>query len=109
MTQRAVVVVMTGSLGLATGQRRVSELARRGRRGSDRTIIHVTGRRDVTTEVRPTARDRRAGLPDRRLRRHGAAVGPVTWRSVAAGATTVAELTTLGIPSVLVPLPRCAR
>ena len=103
-----VVVVMTGSLGLDDGSTRaVSELARRWSTRRDRTIIHVAGRRDVDGRARPRTRHRRSRL-SRSLE-----FGDMTelWAlcDVAicrAGASTVAELTTLGIPSVLVPLPR---
>ena len=102
---RAVVVVMSGSLGATRVNDAVSELARRWSTRADRTIIHVSGRRDASRVLahRPTT----DGLDYRII--EFATMAPL-W-SVAdaavcrAGATTVAELTALGIPSVLVPLP----
>ncbi|MGB8197493.1 MAG: UDP-N-acetylglucosamine--N-acetylmuramyl-(pentapeptide) pyrophosphoryl-undecaprenol N-acetylglucosamine transferase [Acidimicrobiales bacterium] len=103
---RLVVVVMTGSLGSTTVNNAVSDLARRWSSRSDRTIIHVTGRRDVAM-VRAKAPDTE-GL-DYRIFEFGDMTTLWALCDVAvcrAGASTVAELTTLAIPSVLVPLPR---
>jgi UDP-N-acetylglucosamine--N-acetylmuramyl-(pentapeptide) pyrophosphoryl-undecaprenol N-acetylglucosamine transferase len=103
--QRAVVVVMTGSLGSSTVNRAVGELARRWSNRRDRTIVHVAGRRDVDRVRRDApATD---GL-DYRILEFGDMVELWAISDVAicrAGASTVAELTTLAIPSVLVPLP----
>ena len=102
---RTVVVVMTGSLGSSTVNRAVSELAHRWSRRSDRTILHVTGRRDAAL-VRSQA-PLTDGL-DYRILEFGDMVELWSLCDVAlcrAGASTVAELTTLKIPSVLVPLP----
>jgi UDP-N-acetylglucosamine--N-acetylmuramyl-(pentapeptide) pyrophosphoryl-undecaprenol N-acetylglucosamine transferase len=104
--ERMVVVVMSGSLGSATVNRAVSELATRWSTRRDRTIIHVTGRRDVET-VRAAA-PRTDGL-DYRILEFGDMAQLWALGDVAicrAGASTVAELTTLQVPSVLVPLPR---
>jgi UDP-N-acetylglucosamine--N-acetylmuramyl-(pentapeptide) pyrophosphoryl-undecaprenol N-acetylglucosamine transferase len=103
---RTVIVVMTGSLGSTKVNRAVSDLARRWSNRRDRTIIHVTGRRD--------ADDVRAHAPttdglDYRILDFGDMVQLWAVGDVAvcrAGASTVAELTTLHIPSILVPLPR---
>ena len=102
-----VVAVVTGSLGAASVNRAVVELAARWRGRRTATLYHVTGRRDVD-EVRVA---------------HAAAGSDATWRVVEfesdmaslwaacdlavtrAGATTVAELCVAGVPSVLVPLP----
>jgi UDP-N-acetylglucosamine--N-acetylmuramyl-(pentapeptide) pyrophosphoryl-undecaprenol N-acetylglucosamine transferase len=105
---RLVVVVMTGSLGSATVNQAVSELATRWSPRSDRTIIHVAGRRDVAM-VRSRA-PVTEGL-DYRVLEFGDMVELWSLCDVAlcrAGASTVAELTTLKIPSVLVPLPHMA-
>jgi UDP-N-acetylglucosamine:LPS N-acetylglucosamine transferase len=102
---RTIVVVMTGSLGSTTVNHAVSELARRWSNRRDRTIIHVAGRRDVA-EVRAQA-PTTDGL-DYRVLEFGDMVQLWALCDVAvcrAGASTVAELTTLQIPSVLVPLP----
>jgi UDP-N-acetylglucosamine:LPS N-acetylglucosamine transferase len=103
--ERRVVVVMTGSIGSQRVNRAVSGLARRWEHRRDRTLIHVTGRRDYDEML--------AARP---------AVTQLDYRIVAfadmaelwalgdvalcrSGATTVAELTALAVPSVLVPLP----
>ncbi len=102
---RAVVVAMSGSLGATRVNDAVSDLAQRWSRRSDRTLIHVSGRRDASRVL--ARRQPTEGLDYRII--EFAAMAPL-W-SVAdaavcrAGATTVAELTALGIPSVLVPLP----
>jgi UDP-N-acetylglucosamine--N-acetylmuramyl-(pentapeptide) pyrophosphoryl-undecaprenol N-acetylglucosamine transferase len=103
---RLVVVVMTGSLGSTTVNRAVSDLAQRWSSREDRTIIHVTGRRDVElVRAHAPVTD---GL-DYRILEFGDMVqlwGLCDLAICRAGASTVAELTTLAIPSVLVPLPR---
>jgi UDP-N-acetylglucosamine--N-acetylmuramyl-(pentapeptide) pyrophosphoryl-undecaprenol N-acetylglucosamine transferase len=102
---RLVVVVMTGSLGSTSVNRAVSELAERWSHRHDRTIFHVAGRRDVAlVRSRAPLTD---GL-DYRILEFGDMVELWSLCDVAlcrAGASTVAELTTLKIPSVLVPLP----
>ena len=102
---RLVVVVVTGSLGSASVNRAVVELAERWRFRRDRTLVHVTGRRDFTTIT--SSRPVTDGL-DYRLEEFGDMARLWALCDVAvcrAGATTVAELTTLAIPSILVPLP----
>jgi UDP-N-acetylglucosamine--N-acetylmuramyl-(pentapeptide) pyrophosphoryl-undecaprenol N-acetylglucosamine transferase len=102
---RRVVVVMTGSLGATRVNRAVVDLARRWQDRSDLTLIHVTGRRDY--EMVLSDRPEVSGLDYRVLDFAEMA----TWWAVAdlaicrAGATTLAELTTLALPSILVPLP----
>jgi UDP-N-acetylglucosamine--N-acetylmuramyl-(pentapeptide) pyrophosphoryl-undecaprenol N-acetylglucosamine transferase len=103
--ERLVVVVMTGSLGSTTVNRAASDLAARWCNRTDRTLIHVTGRRDYRAVI--AARPTTIGL-DYRVQEfadmtHLWAVADVA--VCRAGATTVAELTTLAIASVLVPLP----
>ncbi len=103
--ERAVVVVMSGSLGATRVNDAVSDLARRWSHRRDRTIIHVSGRRDAQRVL--ARRPATTGLDYRIM--DFAVMAPL-WAvaDVAvcrAGATTVAELTTLAIPSVLVPLP----
>lgn len=102
---RTVVVVMTGSLGSTKVNHAVSELAQRWSNRRDRTIIHVAGRRDFdeVSNVAPIT----DGL-DYRVLEFADMVELWALCDVAicrAGASTVAELTTLKIPSVLVPLP----
>jgi UDP-N-acetylglucosamine--N-acetylmuramyl-(pentapeptide) pyrophosphoryl-undecaprenol N-acetylglucosamine transferase len=102
---RQVVVVMTGSLGSTTVNRAVLDLARRWSSRTDRTLIHVSGRRDfemVRREAPPTN-----GL-DYRVVEFADMVELWSVCEVAicrAGASTLAELTTLAIPSIIVPLP----
>jgi UDP-N-acetylglucosamine--N-acetylmuramyl-(pentapeptide) pyrophosphoryl-undecaprenol N-acetylglucosamine transferase len=102
---RSVVVVMTGSLGSGRVNAAVHDLADLWSDRHDRTIVHVTGRRDYVEylALKPLSE----GLDYRVV-----AFGDMEelWRvaDVAvcrAGAITVAELTALAIPSVLVPLP----
>ncbi|HEY1222159.1 MAG TPA: UDP-N-acetylglucosamine--N-acetylmuramyl-(pentapeptide) pyrophosphoryl-undecaprenol N-acetylglucosamine transferase [Acidimicrobiales bacterium] len=102
---RAVVVVMTGSLGATRVNRAVSELAAKWFDRRDRAIVHVSGRRDFETVA-----SRVPALEGLDYRVVDFADMALLWRlcDVAvcrSGATTVAELTALGIPSVLVPLP----
>jgi len=102
---RLVVVVMTGSLGSTRVNRAIRELAHEWTAREDRAILHVTGRRDFDEIV--------AGAPvshglDYRVVAFADMVELWTLCEVAicrAGAVTVAELTALSIPSVLVPLP----
>jgi UDP-N-acetylglucosamine:LPS N-acetylglucosamine transferase len=102
---RHVIVVMTGSLGSRKVNEMTLALAGLWSTRSDVTLIHVTGRRDEAwvREQVPTLE----GLDYRILD----FADMTTWWAVAdvavcrAGATTVAELCTLGIASVLVPLP----
>jgi UDP-N-acetylglucosamine--N-acetylmuramyl-(pentapeptide) pyrophosphoryl-undecaprenol N-acetylglucosamine transferase len=102
---RTVVVVMTGSLGASRVNDAVSELAARWATRRDVALIHVSGRRDYADVVR------RAPLLEG-LDYRVVEFGDMTelWQlcDVAlcrSGALTVAELTALGIASVLVPLP----
>ncbi len=101
---RAVVVVMTGSLGSARVNAAVRELAERWAARTDRTILHVTGHRDYGALASPPATD---GL-DYRVVAFADMAGLWAVCDAAicrAGAITVAELTALSIPSILVPLP----
>jgi UDP-N-acetylglucosamine:LPS N-acetylglucosamine transferase len=103
---RQVVVVMTGSLGARRVNLAVVELAARWRDRTDITLVHVTGRRDFDEVM--AQRPELSGL-DYRVEAFG---DMTTWWAVAdlaicrAGATTIAELTVLSLPAILVPLPR---
>lgn len=102
---RAVVVVMTGSLGASRVNDAVVALARLWSSREDVAIIHVTGRRDYDT-VRARVPQLR-GL-DYRVVDFGDMRELWLMADVAvcrAGAVTLAELANLAIPSVLVPLP----
>lgn len=103
--ERVVVVVMTGSLGSSRVNEAVTDLATRWASRRDRAILHVTGQRDYddTRSRTPVAR----GL-DYRVIAFADMVELWTMSDLAicrAGAGTVAELTALSIPSILVPLP----
>jgi UDP-N-acetylglucosamine--N-acetylmuramyl-(pentapeptide) pyrophosphoryl-undecaprenol N-acetylglucosamine transferase len=102
---RSVVVVMTGSLGSGRVNAAVHELADLWFDRHDRTIVHVTGRRDYVEylALKPLSE----GL-DYRVVAFGDMHELWSVADVAicrAGAITVAELTALALPSVLVPLP----
>jgi UDP-N-acetylglucosamine:LPS N-acetylglucosamine transferase len=103
---RRVVVVMTGSLGSTTVNRAVLDLARRWSTRTDRTLIHVSGRRDFVMVQREAPITK--GL-DYRIVEFADMTHLWALCDVAicrAGASTLAELTTLSIPSIIVPLPR---
>jgi UDP-N-acetylglucosamine--N-acetylmuramyl-(pentapeptide) pyrophosphoryl-undecaprenol N-acetylglucosamine transferase len=103
---RRVVVVMTGSLGSTSVNRAVLDLARRWSNRTDRTLIHVSGRRDFAMVQRDAPSTN--GL-DYRIVEFGDMTQLWALCDVAicrAGASTLAELTTLSIPSIIVPLPR---
>jgi UDP-N-acetylglucosamine--N-acetylmuramyl-(pentapeptide) pyrophosphoryl-undecaprenol N-acetylglucosamine transferase len=102
---RLVIVVMTGSLGSTRVNAAVSALARTWADRDDRTIIHVTGRRDFASMS--AARPATTGL-DYRIVEFGDMANLWALCDIAvcrAGAITMAELTALAIPAVLVPLP----
>ncbi len=104
-SDREVVVVMTGSLGSTRVNRAVRDLVREWADRSDRTILHVTGRRDydefLGTSPMTSGLDYRVSAFGDMTELWG--VGDVA--VCRAGAITVAELAALAIPSVLVPLP----
>ena len=102
---RTVVVVMTGSLGSHRVNVAVRDLARSWSSRTDRALVHVTGRRDFA-EISASRPDL-DGL-DYRIVEFGDMENLWSVCDVAvcrAGAITVAELETLSVPSVLVPLP----
>ena len=104
-TERSVVVVMTGSLGAHRVNSAVSALAGLWANRDDRTLVHVTGRRDFAEVL--AARPETNGL-DYRIIEFGDMTQLWALCDVAlcrSGAITIAELTALAIPSVLVPLP----
>ncbi len=102
---RGVVVVMTGSLGARRVNDAVSDLASRWSTRRDRALLHVSGRRDYEHVLsKSPVLD---GL-DYRVMEFGNMVQLWAMCDVAicrAGAMTIAELTELSIPSILVPLP----
>lgn len=111
---RPVVGVVGGSLGARRLNIAALELARRWAARQDRALYHVTGRRDWeelggSLPASPCeAGGRGGGLAHRMVPfEHDmaslyAAADVLVCR---AGASTVAELTVVGVPSVLVPLP----
>ncbi|MFY9783079.1 MAG: glycosyltransferase [Acidimicrobiales bacterium] len=107
--EREVVVVMTGSLGSGRVNAAVQELAEAWSARHDRAIVHVTGRRDYLEylALKPASE----GL-DYRVVAFADMTQLWALADVAicrAGAITVAELTALSIPSILVPLPGAPR
>ena len=104
--QRHIVVVMTGSLGSTTVNSAVVQLAGLWPDRQDVAIIHVTGRRDfeMVQNQRPPLSDLQyVVMPFADSMNDLWTIADVAL--CRAGATTVAELTYLGIPSILVPLP----
>lgn len=104
----AVVAVVSGSLGAASVNRAVAELAQRWGPHPVATLYHVTGHRDAKDVL---ARRAAAGLDDDawRVVPFESAMADL-WAAcdlavTRAGATTVAELCACGVPAVLVPLP----
>jgi UDP-N-acetylglucosamine--N-acetylmuramyl-(pentapeptide) pyrophosphoryl-undecaprenol N-acetylglucosamine transferase len=106
-SRRFTVVVMTGSLGARSVNLAVSDLAQRWRERGDLRIIHVSGQRDYSEmSQRNSLRDADALIYELVPFAQMAALYAVADLAVCrAGATTVAELTYLGVPSILVPLP----
>jgi UDP-N-acetylglucosamine:LPS N-acetylglucosamine transferase len=102
---RTVVLVMTGSLGSHRVNVAVRDLAQSWSSRRDRALVHVTGRRDFAeiSASRPVLESL-----DYRVIEFGDMESLWSVCDVAvcrAGAITVAELETLAVPSVLVPLP----
>jgi len=106
--ERRVVAAVGGSLGARRLNEAVLGLARVWEKRSDVAIYHVVGRRDANwaKELKPeTLREalwyRQVAYEDRMSLFYQAA-DVVVCR---AGANTVAELTVVGVPAVVVPLP----
>jgi UDP-N-acetylglucosamine--N-acetylmuramyl-(pentapeptide) pyrophosphoryl-undecaprenol N-acetylglucosamine transferase len=103
---KLLLAVMGGSLGARRLNEAAWELAWRLAERSDLVIYHVAGERDLAElRARGTlqgAVDYRLVGYERRLPELLAAADLVVCR---AGASTVAELCALGVPSILVPLP----
>ncbi len=120
-TARQTVAAVGGSLGALRVNRAVSELAASWAGRPDRTIYHVTGRRDYPVFARAdeagddgglAASDREDRLRyevvpfEERMPDFYAAADVCVSR---AGAMTIAELLNAGVPAILVPLPGAPR
>jgi len=105
-TDAVSVVVMTGSLGARRVNEAVVELAAQWRDRTDVVITHITGERDSMAMAQRaegrTGSNYRAVAFESDMPSLWAAADVAICR---AGAATVAELSYLAIPSVLVPLP----
>lgn len=105
---RHLVVVASGSLGAARINRAAFEAARHWSDREDLAVHHVIGRRDweELAHLRPdlshAALDYKAVEYETDMPKVYAAADLVVGR---AGASSVAELAVVGLPSVLVPLP----
>jgi UDP-N-acetylglucosamine--N-acetylmuramyl-(pentapeptide) pyrophosphoryl-undecaprenol N-acetylglucosamine transferase len=105
---RSIVLATGGSLGARTINLAVLDLASRWSGRDDVTLYHVAGDRDLE-EIEALAAQSSVELDYRltgyetRMPELLAACDVVIAR---AGASTVAELAAVGVPSVLVPLPR---
>lgn len=112
--ERRLVAVVGGSLGAGSLNDAVLDLALLWEHRADLAIYHVVGRRDFERMASTASKQKAAAQePDRlwyrqvpyeeRMPLFYEAADLVLCRS---GANTVAELTVVGVPSVLVPLPR---
>ena len=107
-TDRFVVGVVGGSLGAATVNRATLALAGLWEGRGDVALYHVVGRRDAAWAERAAPPPAAGGLLYRavpyedRMALFYQAADVIVSR---AGASTVAELTVVGTPGVLVPLP----
>ncbi|MCY3910961.1 MAG: undecaprenyldiphospho-muramoylpentapeptide beta-N-acetylglucosaminyltransferase [bacterium] len=105
---RRFVVVASGSLGAARINRAVFEAVRHWADREDLAVHHVIGRRDwqelahLRPDLSDAALDYRAVEYETDMPKAYAAADLVIGR---AGASSVAELAVVGLPSILVPLP----
>jgi undecaprenyldiphospho-muramoylpentapeptide beta-N-acetylglucosaminyltransferase len=110
---RQTVTAMGGSLGALRINRAVAALAGSWESCADRTVYHVTGRRDYDSFARGGVDDaggkslcyRVVPFEERMPQLYSAADVCVS----RAGAMSVAELLISGVPSILVPLPGAPR
>lgn len=103
-----VVAVAGGSLGARRINTAVLELARRWSDRSGTCIYHVVGRRDFEEMSSGCPAPVPGGMDYRQIEFEDRMDLLLTAADVAvqrAGASTVAELTVIGLPSILVPLP----
>jgi UDP-N-acetylglucosamine--N-acetylmuramyl-(pentapeptide) pyrophosphoryl-undecaprenol N-acetylglucosamine transferase len=107
-TDRHLVVVTSGSLGARRVNDATVALARRWAAREDLVLFHAVGRRDFASVVAGAPPAAPAGLDYRPVEFEPRLPAVLAAADVAvgrAGASTVAELTVLGVPSILVPLP----
>ncbi len=110
--ERLLLLVTTGSLGARRVNEATVEMCRQWSDRTDLTVYHVAGDRDLE-EMRRAAAAARLGLDggglDYRLTgyepRLPGLLAAADLMVARAGASTVAEIAAIGIPSVLVPLP----
>lgn len=111
---RQTVTAMGGSLGALRINRAVAALAASWEDDGDRSVYHVTGRRDYEQFVRDSEGDQLGGpaldyrvvpFEDRMPQLYAAADVCVS----RAGAMSVAEMLICGVPAILVPLPGAPR
>lgn len=101
----ATVLVFGGSLGARTLNRAAVELAREWRDRDDRQILHITGRSPATQislEAEPTSSGYLGVEFVTEMETAYAAADVAVCRG---GASTIAELTAVGLPAIVVPYP----
>jgi UDP-N-acetylglucosamine:LPS N-acetylglucosamine transferase len=125
------IAAMGGSLGALRINRAVAQLVEDWSEGRDRTVYHVTGRRDYEAFARPGSSwvlgEGHGDRPERGVDAEPENGDALVYRVVPfeehmanlyaaadiciarAGAMTVAELLVSGVPSILVPLPGAPR
>ena len=103
--QRPTLLVFGGSGGARRINMAAGELASLWRERADRQVVHITGsaadRAGAAPELTGDLVWRRVGFVDRMIDAYAVADLAVC----RGGATTVAELTAVGIPSIIVPYP----
>jgi UDP-N-acetylglucosamine--N-acetylmuramyl-(pentapeptide) pyrophosphoryl-undecaprenol N-acetylglucosamine transferase len=102
---RRTVLIFGGSLGALTINRAAAELATRWAGRDDVQILHITGRSPSTQATAPTGVDPAVyrSLPYTDAIEEAYAIADVA--VCRGGASTIAELTAVGIPAVVVPYP----
>jgi UDP-N-acetylglucosamine--N-acetylmuramyl-(pentapeptide) pyrophosphoryl-undecaprenol N-acetylglucosamine transferase len=115
-TDRQTVACTSGSLGARRVNRAVADLARSWADRADRTVYHVTGRRDYEAFAAPDGTgggvDDDPGLSYRVVpfeNRMPDLYNAADVCVLRAGAMTVAEVLVAGVPAILVPLPGAPR
>lgn len=115
--ERQTTTAMGGSLGALRVNRAVAEVARSWADDADRSLYHVTGRRDYDTFSAGPDEIAASGGEDKGLcyrvvpfEDHMAGLYAAADVCVSrAGAMSVAELLITGVPAILVPLPGAPR